>query len=427
MSLLIDALKKYRQEATSSLAGAENIVANRVSQGLKAKKIVCISLITVIVIALTATVSFLAFKHIEKKRITHAVQGKIAQVQKVKALLEEKKAAGAETSEAPGALREKLKQRMQQKNENEAPAENSATTTSDTNNTTPVTPSAPPATVDASSDVAPTPAPQPPAASNETPRARMIVQRAHRAGDNAQNNSAPDNSAPSSTAASSDESDDASNSSDSSDSSSGNSDVKVDIQVVPDQMGANNPTYQKALGFMQVNQYNKALALLVDNDDLLLKTQGLSALLLARIYLTTGQYELADQVLDHALMLHVGSDMDLLGLRAQALFMQMKYQETIDLLSSQSPDLSTSPGYYALLADTYMHLDQASNAVSVFQQIVARFPNSPDYWLGLAVAYQKTGDASSALVAYRRAAQLSPDDPQVTLFINQQIQVLQAT
>ena len=39
---------------------------------------------------------------------------------------------------------------------------------------------------------------------------------------------------------------------------------------------------------------------------------------------------------------------------------------------------------------------------------------------------KKTGDAGSAMVAYRRAAQLSPNDPQVTLFINQQLQALQA-
>ena len=129
MSLLIDALKKYRQEATSSLVGAESSVANRISQGLKAKKIVCISLITVIVIALTATISFLVFKHIEKKRITQAVHGKLEQVHKAKALIEEKRGEAAAGSRSPDELRETLKQRMQQKTENQAPTPASAATT----------------------------------------------------------------------------------------------------------------------------------------------------------------------------------------------------------------------------------------------------------------------------------------------------------
>ena len=126
------------------------------------------------------------------------------------------------------------------------------------------------------------------------------------------------------------------------------------------------------------------------------------------------------------MMLHVGSDTEFLSLKAQSLFMQQRYQEAVELLSSQSPDLSAFPEYYALLADAYMHADQASNAAAIFQQIIARFPTSSDYWLGLAVAQQKAGEVSSALVAYRRAAQLSQDDPQVTLFINQQLQALQA-
>lgn len=443
MSLLIDALKKHRLTSAPSMAQAEGDALKSVAPG-KAKKIVIISLITVIVITLTATASFLFFKHMEKKRIAQTVQGKMEQMQKIKALIEEKSEGsgpgkalgidkGSETQQGSAKLREKLMQRIQQRNENQ-PAE--APASSDAGDAAAVESNAT-ATENASSVSTDNVSSAQPAANNETLRDRLAARRANstdKATENNQQNSEMTSSADTASmdASSNNDSQDNMNTevNDNSNDNADNNDssdngVKVDIKATPDQQGANNPTYQKALEFMQYNQYDKALALLVNHDDLLLKTQGLSALLLARIYLTTGEYELADHVLDRALLLHVGSEIDMLGLRAQALFMQRKYQETIDLLSSQSPDLSTSPEYYALLADAYMHLDQASNAVSVFQQIVAQFPNSPHYWLGLAVAYQKTGDAGSAIVAYRRAAQLSANDPQVTLFINQQLQALQ--
>lgn len=449
MSLLIDALKKHRLTPTSSIAqvGGDALKSVPVS---KSKKIILISLSTVIVVSLTATGSFLVFKHVEKKRMSEMLGDKIAQVEKtsgknIKSILEEKSGEGKESLgeiHGQGELREKLMEKMQERKNAQAPtpiAENNTATTTSSNSDNAsqpeaaLTSGAPAASADTTSSASP-------AATNESLRARLNARRAGGGAaslpnnNNAQaNNStsadasttAPSSNTDSQDNVSSDTTDSSSQSNNSNDSSS--EEVKVDIQTVPDDLGANNPVYLKALGFMQANQYDKALPLLENNEGLLLKTQGLSALLLARIYLATGEYELADKTLDRAMMLHAGSEMDLLALRAQALFMQRKYQETIDLLSSQSPDLTSSPSYYALLADAYMHLDQASNAVSVFQQIVARFPNSPEYWLGLAVAYQKTGDASSAMVAYRRAAQLSPDDPQVTLFINQQLQVLEAT
>lgn len=452
MSLLIDALKKQRLTPTSSVAQVGGDVFKSVPVS-KAKKIILISLSTVIVVSLTATGSFLIFKYVEKKRMSEMLRDKMAQVEKtsgknIQSILEEKSGEGKESLseiEGQGELREKLLEKIQERKKAQAPTpvvENNAATTPTSSIDSLAQAQQPEAasTSDAPAASADTTSSASPAATNESLRARLNARRAGGAAasltnnNNAQTNNsasadalttAPSSNTDSQDNVSSDTTDSSSQSNNRNDSSS--EEVKVDIQTVPDDLGANNPVYLKALEFMQANQYDKALSLLENNEGLLLKTQGLSALLLARIYLATGEYELADKTLDRAMMLHAGSEMDLLALRAQALFMQRKYQETIDLLSSQSPDLTSSPSYYALLADAYMHLDQASNAVSVFQQIVARFPNSPEYWLGLAVAYQKTGDASSAMVAYRRAAQLSPDDPQVTLFINQQLQSLETT
>ncbi|MES2203954.1 MAG: tetratricopeptide repeat protein [Pseudomonadota bacterium] len=429
MSLLIDALKKHRLTSAPSTAQVGGDALKSISSG-RTKKIIIISLIAIIVIALTAISSFLIFKHIEKKRMTQMIGGKAEQIQKVKELLEKKSGETEKTPNSPegsGELREQLKQRMQQHAEDQtsAAAATDSVAPADTGDDNAATSdSAPAPASDATSADSTSSAP---ATRAQPLRARLA---AHKAGDvPRQSAQAQDQNDAQETSANSDDtsSDDASSDdSDSSDDNPNSGGVKVDIKVVSDQQGANNATYQKALEYMQLNQYDKALPLLENNDSLLLKTQGLSALLLARIYLATAEYELADQVLDRALLLHAGSEVDLLELRAQALFMQKKYQETIDLLSSQSPDLSTSPEYYTLLADAYMHLEQPDNAVSVFQQIVARFPNSPSYWLGLAVAYQKMGEAASAIVAYRRAAQLSPNDPQVTLFINQQLSELQS-
>jgi len=448
MSLLINALKKYRQESTASLT-PESGGDNKDLKKIKIKKTLIFGLIIVIVILLTVIGSFLIFKHIEKQRIANVMQSKTAKIQQIKAALA--KNAGGAASSAPaegGGLRARLAQKMQQQNDQSAPAPIVSSAAATTDTVVPATVAAPvvvPVVVPVAAPVvaAATARPRAVRGGATAPRGSRLAARAAAtttASDDDQ--ASPASSSSSDTAAAvadtptNDESvasgDDtsSSNNSDSSDDeeSSDSNDSqsnKVNIKVVADPTGTNDPSYQKALGFVQLNQYDKALPLLKNNDELLLKTQGMSGLLLARIYLMTGQFNLAEDVADNALMLHAGSDMQLLSLKAQALFMQKRYQEAIELLSSQSPDLSTFPEYYSLLADAYMHIGQARNAVSIFQQIVSRFPDSADYWLGLAVAYQKTGEGSSALVAYRRAAQLSRDDPQVSLFISQQLNILQ--
>lgn len=196
------------------------------------------------------------------------------------------------------------------------------------------------------------------------------------------------------------------------------------IHVVSNDEGVNHPIYQEALSLFQHRHYHDAVVLLRDNQSLLLSTQGLSGVLLARIYLAIDKYRLAENVVDQTLSLHIGPEVELISLKAQALFLQKRYQAVVSVLSSISPDLSGYPYYYVLLANTYMDMHQPLKAVSIFQQVVARFPDVGNYWLALAVAYQKTGDAPSALVAYRRAAQLSIDNPSVVLFIDEQIHAL---
>lgn len=200
----------------------------------------------------------------------------------------------------------------------------------------------------------------------------------------------------------------------------------VGITAITDETGENNPVYQHAWQLVNEKKYNQALGLLIENDPVLFKTKGLSALLAARVYLTLGKYALAEETLEHALAVHAGAELALLELKAQVYFMQQRYTEALAILSLNSPSLSDYPEYYALLANVYLSIEQPANAASVFQQIVAKFPNSAAYWLGLALAYQKLGEVDSALVAYRRAAQMSQEDPQVSLFIQQQLEILQS-
>ncbi len=428
MSLLIDALKKYRQESTPEIQTIEHAQPSSGSM-TKAKKIVFISLIVIIIVGLTTIISFLSFKHIEKKRIVTALQAKENNVQQLKSLMSEKLQQQSAGVEKAGGVREALQQKLEQANsQGTAETATSATASEPTSTET----GAAANTEAASSDVASsTPELRPRRLNNAERRGEFNYdeqqRRVKRRNTDAVDSTVPTASTSDASSASEDAADVASDdaTASTSDVSSSTAVQPITIDVVPDEKGANNAIYQQALHFTQKKQYNRALTLLENNDDLLLKTDGLSALLLARIYLITGEYILANDALDRALMMRVGSETDLIELKAQALFMQHKYQETVDLLSSQSPDLSTAPEYYALLANAYMHLNQPKNASSVFEQIVARFPESANYWLGLAVAYHKMGDATSALVAYHRAAQLSSDDPQVVLFINQQIEALQ--
>lgn len=194
------------------------------------------------------------------------------------------------------------------------------------------------------------------------------------------------------------------------------------IHMVSNDDGVNHPIYKEALSLFQHRHYDDALVLLLsDHQSLLLSTQGLSGVLLARTYLAMNKYGLAENVVDQTLSSHLGPEVELISLKAQALFLQKRYRAVVSLLLAHSPDLSHYPYYYVLLANTYIDMNEPLKAVSILQQVVARFPDVGNYWLALAVAYQKTGDAPSALVAYRRAAQLSVENPSVVLFVNEQI------
>lgn len=447
MSLLIDALKKHRQESTpASHSTGQDVIKNASSS--RVKKIILVALIVMMGVSLTAIVSILIFKHVAQKRIVHGALDKIEQIRENNTASPEGLQEGLVSHKPPipNEFQEQLQQKLKQINNHPiASAMNNIRSTNTGVNGMNKAP------VDSPPNF-----PAPPMLSSEPSPPQIDASLNKDSGElggpvmeghvDAMDRSSQSDHVPFESIVSNDEasavndnfpaprdvtkseSDDNESSKELSLSDETNLSIvnNVNIHVVPDQMGANNPTYQKALTLVHAKQYNQALPLLVDDDELLIKTEGLSALLLARIYLATAQYDLVSNVIDHALMLHVGSEVDLLSLKAQALFMQKRYQEVVDVLSIQSPDLAVLPEYYTLLANAYMQLNQPNNAVSVFQQIVAHFPNSAHYWLGLAVAYQKTGDANSALVAYRRAAQLSSNDPQVMLFINQQIESLQA-
>ncbi len=470
MSLLINALKKFRHESAPSLP-LENSGLKQVTKLGKVAKIVLISSSAVALIAITAVASILIFKHMEKARIAKSMQGESAKIQKIQALMVGGQGGHAAEPSAEGKvdLRAQLQQKMQrgaaaniatspasqpkasglqakpaepggagfgktkqrggsaQSNVNSSAADTNSDSVNSTNPISDTASSDDSNVDDASADDA---------SSEDTGAENASADDASSEDTGAEDASADDASsedtgaedASSDTASSSDPSlEETSSDVESVEDTSSDQRGTVSIQKVSSQIGANNPTYQQALNFTQLTQYDKAIPLLVNNDKLIIETQGLSALLLAKIYIMTSQYNLADDVLEHSTQLNAGSSVEVVALRAQSKFMQQQYQQAVNILAPQSPDLSSFPGYYALLAAAYMRLDQPSNAVSIFQQIVAKFPTSPNYWLGLALAYQKSGDVNSALIAYRRAAQLSESNPQVLLFINQQLRTLQAT
>lgn len=439
MSLLINALKKYRQD--SGLSQTQSVSdASLSAVPKKYKRVLLMGLGITILMFLIMTISFIVFKHLFVKNISASIATKTQNMQeKVTEKMAEKKQTLAEKGGAggTGSVREQLEQKIQQKQasqktgamENTAAATTESTTSTATDTNTSNNESVSTSKLDASS----TSAVAASTANSATSLQTRLADHQQKGGGrlHAQNNddssSTSTNTGTSTDATTSTTADTTNTSSgeNNSDNASSETEQPVKIKTVTNDMGENNPTYQKALGFMQNQQYNKALALLVENDALLFKTQGLSALLMTHIYLTTGEYALAEEAIEHALLLHPGSELALLELKAQTCFMQQRYSEALTILSANSPSLVENPEYYALLANVYIQLEQPANAISVFEQIVAQFPSSAEYWLGLAVAYQKAGEVDSALVAYRRASQLSQDDPQVSLFINQQLERLQ--
>ena len=182
--------------------------------------------------------------------------------------------------------------------------------------------------------------------------------------------------------------------------------------------------YKKAQSLVKNNEYEQAIALL-ETKSLVKQTQGQSALLLAGLYLQMGQAHQAQTYLQDVLKNGSKAKDGLTALLGQAFFEQGKYQDAVDALMQRAPNLSEYPTFYSLLARSYMRLGDPESAVQILQQIVGQFPNEAAYWLTLALAYQQSDNIESAIVSYRRAVDLNENNPQIILFVNQQLKGLQ--
>ncbi|MBP9726241.1 MAG: hypothetical protein KBD83_02075, partial [Gammaproteobacteria bacterium] len=112
MSLLINALKKFRHESSPSLP-LDNSEIKQVAKLGKVAKIVLLSSSAVALIAITAVASVLIFRHMEKSHMAKAMQGKTGQMQKMQSLMASGQDGNAAEPSAEGEV--DLKAQMQQK------------------------------------------------------------------------------------------------------------------------------------------------------------------------------------------------------------------------------------------------------------------------------------------------------------------------
>jgi predicted Zn-dependent protease len=184
--------------------------------------------------------------------------------------------------------------------------------------------------------------------------------------------------------------------------------------------------YKQALAYIDQHDYQQAMVLL-RNDQLIRVTQGQSAIALAKIYLMNNNNLRAEEVVRNALRYHTFAQNDLNGLLGQIYFNQQRYSEAIGVLKKNSPPMNGYMGYYALLARSYLKVNNPTPAANLFKQLIEKQPDHSSWWLGLALSYQEAGAYSQAAEAYHHASKLNTDDPQIKLFIEKELKLMGET
>jgi len=108
---------------------------------------------------------------------------------------------------------------------------------------------------------------------------------------------------------------------------------------------------------------------------------------------------------------------------AQLLIQRGDINGAMRSLTSQQPELSRNPAYYALMAALYHKLGQDRSAQALYQRLVAHNKVNPSYWLGLAMARDGL-NAPAALQAFRQVRHLTPKPVSYSAYVNKRIDAL---
>lgn len=145
---------------------------------------------------------------------------------------------------------------------------------------------------------------------------------------------------------------------------------------------------------------------------------------LAALYLSNDEITPAIVVLDEGLQ-REPHNFRLITMKARLLVEQGQSRDALALLEQFTPNINTTPDYYALLAAVFESLGRTEEAGSLYQTLIKIDPSNGQYWLGLGVALEHKHSIQQAIEAYKRASQSDHIQPAVRSYAENRLKTLQ--
>ncbi|MDF1760053.1 MAG: tetratricopeptide repeat protein [Coxiellaceae bacterium] len=112
------------------------------------------------------------------------------------------------------------------------------------------------------------------------------------------------------------------------------------------------------------------------------------------------------------------------SLEARILMSEGKLPQAIDQLNQSSPEMTTAPEYYSLLAALYQQNEQFMMAAQLYHQLVQINPARGVWWMGLGIALESAEKYNAAVEAFQKAQKAVGLSPSAKAYVQQQLDKL---
>lgn len=145
--------------------------------------------------------------------------------------------------------------------------------------------------------------------------------------------------------------------------------------------------------------------------------------LLATVLLSDNRLDEANKVVDFGLqrMPHYAP---YTNIKARILMNEGKIKQAIAMLNQASPEMETSPEYYALLAALYQQDEEYMLSAQLYHQLVKLDPANAIWWMGLGIALESAEKNNAALEAFQKASSAVGLSPEAKAYVQQQVDKL---
>ena len=172
-------------------------------------------------------------------------------------------------------------------------------------------------------------------------------------------------------------------------------------------VGQNNSAYAEKLFKQAYAKYKngdissslKLLNMALDHDAGNVNARSTLALILSQ----QDHMDLAYSVLNEGLIQYP-AQVEWIKMMARLLLKEGKVVEAKEILSKQTPALSTNTDYYALQAAILQKLDEHNKSAKIYRDLLQVNPLNAIWWMGLGISLESMKRYEDALYAYQKAS-----------------------